>query len=95
MNHQSRPPGPDSDDWRARAACRRAPDTSCFFPVRGSNAPLQTATAKAICSACPVIEQCRADAVANNIEFGVFGGTTPHERRALRRAARTRAEASA
>ena len=57
--------------------------------------------AKAVCLGCPVRTECLADALDNRIEFGVWGGMTERERRALlrrrpnvtswRRAARDRA----
>jgi WhiB family redox-sensing transcriptional regulator len=43
----------------------------------------KVAKAKAICGRCPVTEQCLRFALENNIEFGIFGGTTPNERKAL------------
>jgi WhiB family redox-sensing transcriptional regulator len=41
--------------------------------------------AKVICRACPVRVQCLADALDNRVEFGVWGGMTERERRALLR----------
>lgn len=41
--------------------------------------------AKAICLACPVRTECLADSLDNRIEFGVWGGMTERERRALLR----------
>jgi WhiB family redox-sensing transcriptional regulator len=41
--------------------------------------------AKAICRPCPVRTECLADALDNNNEFGVWGGMTERERRALLR----------
>jgi hypothetical protein len=34
---------------------------------------------------CSVIEECLDYALTNHEEFGIFGGTTPHERQQLRR----------
>lgn len=39
--------------------------------------------AKLICRGCPVRTECLADALDNNIEYGVWGGMTERERRAL------------
>ncbi|WP_409484538.1 WhiB family transcriptional regulator [Arsenicicoccus dermatophilus] len=39
--------------------------------------------AKQICVGCPVIAECLADALDNHTEFGVWGGMTERERRAL------------
>jgi WhiB family redox-sensing transcriptional regulator len=41
--------------------------------------------AKAVCMSCPVRTECLADALDNRIEFGVWGGMTERERRALLR----------
>ena len=41
--------------------------------------------AKPICVGCPVRTECLADALDNRIEFGVWGGMTERERRALLR----------
>lgn len=39
--------------------------------------------AKSVCRACPVAAECLADALDHKIEFGVWGGMTERERRAL------------
>ena len=36
-----------------------------------------------ICRPCPVVVECLADALDNEIEFGVWGGMTERQRRAL------------
>jgi WhiB family redox-sensing transcriptional regulator len=41
--------------------------------------------AKIVCQRCPVIAECLADALDNRTEFGVWGGMTERERRALLR----------
>lgn len=41
--------------------------------------------AKAVCTGCPVRTECLADALDNRVEFGVWGGMTERERRALLR----------
>lgn len=40
---------------------------------------------KAVCTGCPVRTECLADALDNHVEFGVWGGMTERERRALLR----------
>ena len=44
--------------------------------------------AKAICATCPVQQECLDFALKTRQEFGIWGGTTEDERRALARAAR-------
>ena len=39
--------------------------------------------AKQVCMGCPVIAECLADSLDNPTEFGVWGGMTERERRAL------------
>ncbi len=75
--------------WVERAACRQAgTDPELFFPVSesGPAAARQIAAAKAICARCPVAEQCLDWALLAGESAGIWGGTTPDERRLLRRA---------
>jgi Transcription factor WhiB len=73
---------PEGGDWRQWAACARpGVDPELFFPEKGGTA----AHAKRICAACPVKAPCLADALTTRDEHGVRGGTTPRERRRLRR----------
>ena len=79
------------DWWRALAACRGVA-TDLFFPA-GDVAPepvAQAERAKSICQGCVVREECLQFALATHQEFGVWGGTTESERRALRRRLRRR-----
>ena len=75
-------------DWHTRAACRGAdPDT--FHPQRGAGSGRLTRQAKAICATCPVRNTCLLDHItrhptSNELDLGVWGGTTPRARRALR-----------
>ena len=47
--------------------------------------------AKAICAGCPVLMECREQALAIREPYGVWGGLSEDERRAIkRRAARSR-----
>ena len=84
---------PDSDpagDWRTRAACSSS-DPELFFPVgkieTNDAAYRQTQLAKAVCERCNVSEICLQYALENNEEFGIWGGATEEERRALKRRA--------
>lgn len=56
--------------------------TDMFFPESGESAK----EAKRICASCPVVEKCLQYALHENIFYGVWGGTSPHERRNLKKA---------
>jgi hypothetical protein len=62
--------------WIDQTAC--TPDTFDLFFSRKSK---EQDKAIAICNSCPVKLQCLRTAVANNEEFGIFGGKTPDERK--------------
>ncbi len=65
------------EDWAPRAACRTATPDELF--VRGA----EQNKAKQVCTGCPVRTECLAEALDNQIEWGVWGGMTERERRAL------------
>lgn len=65
-------------EWTRDALCAQtAPDA--FFPEKGE----ATAPAKRICALCPVTAECLAYALANRERFGVWGGKSERERRAM------------
>lgn len=70
----------DVPAWRAEAACR-GHDVELFFPTRSD--PSTYDAARAICSCCPVLTNCLEDHLAE--QLGMWGGTSPPERVALRR----------
>ena len=41
--------------------------------------------AKKMCNDCPIRRECLSYAIANNIEYGIWGQTTPKERVRIRR----------
>lgn len=67
------------DDWASRGACRTSDPDELFVQGAAQN------RAKAVCMGCPVRTECLADALDNRVEFGVWGGMTERERRALLR----------
>jgi WhiB family redox-sensing transcriptional regulator len=76
----------DIAEWRERSACRDS-DPDVFFPIGSSGPALeQIETARRICAACPVRDECLEFALATNQEAGIWGGTTEEERRKLRKA---------
>lgn len=64
-------------------------DPEFFYPEahNGNDAEYLTkvADAKAVCEACPVRGECLSDAVSRREPFGIWGGKTTRERRAIRR----------
>ncbi len=66
-------------EWVSQARCRSVNPDELF--VRGA-AQRKAAT---ICRHCPVQLECGADALDNRVEFGVWGGMTERQRRALLR----------
>lgn len=82
-------------DWRHRAACRET-DPELFFAI-GNTGPalLQIEDAKAVCRGCDSIDECLQWSLESGQDFGVWGGMSEDERRALkRRAARARSRMS-
>lgn len=74
-------------DWTLKARCRGV-DPEWFFPKGDPNGLTHgERRAKAICTACPVRRECLAycleheGLVARDYKFGIWGGTTPSERR--------------
>ncbi len=66
-------------DWTVRSACKTADPDELFVTGAAQN------RAKAVCLSCPVRTECLSDALDNRVEFGVWGGMTERERRALLR----------
>lgn len=70
----------DTDQsWTAQAACAQQSPDDLF--VQGA----AQRSAREICFSCTVRTECLADALDNRIQFGVWGGMTERERRALLR----------
>jgi WhiB family redox-sensing transcriptional regulator len=67
------------EDWAGAAACRSTRPDALF--VKGA----EQNRAKQLCASCPVRTECLAEALDNEIEWGVWGGMTERERRALLR----------
>lgn len=67
------------ENWAPSAACKDQTPDALF--VRGA----EQNKAKLVCKGCPVRTECLAEALDNQIEWGVWGGMTERERRALLR----------
>ena len=65
------------EQWALHGSCIAVEPDALF--VRGAAQQV----AKQVCMSCPVIAECLADALDNHTEFGVWGGMTERERRAL------------
>ena len=77
MNHTE-----PADTWLKFAACKADPDA--MFP--GTNDG-EIEYAKDFCRQCPVIYRCRQLALETGEEYGVWGGLSEKERRAMKRRA--------
>jgi WhiB family redox-sensing transcriptional regulator len=80
--------GPEREpvsDWRERGACVDQ-DPELFFPSGRTRAALeQTDRARAVCARCAVAGLCLSWALSTGEQFGIWGGTSPEDRRAIRR----------
>lgn len=65
--------------WTALGTCVTVEPDTLF--VQGA----AQREARTVCTGCPVRPECLADALDSRTEFGVWGGLTERERRALRR----------
>ena len=99
MAEISRRPGPVADlwEWQLEGACREA-DSTLFFHPEGERGPARRnrdAAAQAVCSGCPVMEQCRKHALTVREPYGVWGGLTEDDREAVYSGERRRGAAVA
>lgn len=72
--------GPESDEgapWVSKALCRNTDPDSLFVQGAAQRKAAQ------MCRRCPVMRECGAEALDNRVEFGVWGGMTERQRRAL------------
>lgn len=67
------------DKWRGQALCAQI-DSEIFFPDKGGS----TKQAKRICGMCEVRLECLQAALDREERFGIWGGLSERERRALR-----------
>lgn len=67
-------------DWTAYALCGREQPDALFVSGAAQR------QARIMCAECPVRAECLVDALDHRVPFGVWGGMTERERRALLRA---------
>jgi WhiB family transcriptional regulator, redox-sensing transcriptional regulator len=70
--------------WAQRASCRGSDLDFYVDASKVANRPAVDA-AKAVCSNCPVREDCLQYALRNGETFGIWGGRTEKERSTIRR----------
>ncbi|BDB40724.1 MULTISPECIES: WhiB family transcriptional regulator [Mycobacterium] len=63
--------------WVSKALCRNTDPDELFVTGAAQR------KAANFCRHCPVLRQCGADALDNKVEFGIWGGMTERQRRAL------------
>lgn len=69
-------------EWQQQASCRGM-NPNLFFPTRrGQTMP---ASMKVMCAACPARIECLTYAIEINDRDGWFAGTTPADRRGIRK----------
>ena len=61
--------------WYDQAACIGMPDELFFPALRGGRYKIPE-----VCGTCPVRSECLAFAIANRIDYGIWGGTSERER---------------
>jgi WhiB family redox-sensing transcriptional regulator len=77
VNSTPREAAADGRTWVSKALCKETDPDALF--VRGA----AQRKAAVICRHCPVMQECGAEALDNKVEFGVWGGMTERQRRAL------------
>lgn len=80
----------DRPEWMDDAACRGLdPDLFVRVSPKGAGGDTRYDEARAVCKRCNVRSDCLEYAIAGRETFGMWGGTTPKERRTIS-ATRTR-----
>jgi len=66
-----------NEDWSTKARCIETQPDELFVRGAAQN------RVKRLCTGCPVKTECLAEALDDRVEWGVWGGMTERERRAL------------
>lgn len=66
--------------WRDKSLCAEI-GADFWFPEQGESSRY----AKETCARCPVQMECLAWALENNEQYGIYGGLSERQRRALRK----------
>ena len=69
-------------DWQAAGSCRGMDSDAFFHPPqeRAKGRRRRISAAKAVCKACPVIQQCLDHALETREPYGIWGGLSEDER---------------
>jgi WhiB family redox-sensing transcriptional regulator len=69
-------------DWQTAGACRGMDSEAFFHPPqeRAKGRRKRISAAKAVCKACPVIQQCLDHALETREPYGIWGGLSEDER---------------
>ena len=67
------------EEWAKQGTCLTEDPDALFVQGKAQR------DAKSVCRGCPVVAECLADALDSRTDFGVWGGMTQRERRALLR----------
>ncbi|MFH5211734.1 WhiB family transcriptional regulator [Antrihabitans spumae] len=73
-------PVAEAVDWRRSALCAQT-DPEIFFPEKGGTCD----AAKRVCLGCSVRDECLDYALSAGEDFGVWGGLSARQLKALRR----------
>jgi WhiB family redox-sensing transcriptional regulator len=76
------------ENWRSRGECAKpGHDAEQWFPFSYTGGPslAQIDRVRAICAGCPVRARCLAWAMETGQGDGIWAGTTPEQRKAIRR----------
>lgn len=71
----------DTPAWIADGYCHNKPHLTFLFY---SDQPSEQESAKRMCTVCPVKAQCLVAALERNERFGIWGGTSPADRKRLK-----------
>jgi WhiB family redox-sensing transcriptional regulator len=71
--------------WQSRAACAGLTwvgdiEDRAYWGSSYQTPPARIAEGRALCLGCPVVVECRRDALQRDERFGMWGGMTPLER---------------
>jgi WhiB family redox-sensing transcriptional regulator len=72
-----RPATSEDRAWVSDALCKSTDPDELFVSGAAQH------QAAVICRRCTVMQECAADALDNQVEYGVWGGMTERQRRAL------------